>query len=60
MSGKHWTIQAMIGSILKYLILLLAGAWMLLPFFWMFSASLMTSPEITRLPPPLLPARLQW
>jgi multiple sugar transport system permease protein len=60
MAKRQWTVTAIVGSILKYLILALAGAWMLLPFFWMFSASLMTSQEITRLPPPLLPARPQW
>lgn len=60
MVKRQLTAPAITGSILKYLILALAGAWMLLPFFWMFSASLMTSKEVTRLPPPLLPAQLQW
>lgn len=60
MARPQWTITTIVGSILKYLVLILAGAWMLLPFFWMFSASLMTSQEITRLPPPLLAARPQW
>ena len=60
MAKPQWTVAATVGSILKYLVLILAGAWMLLPFFWMFSSSLMTSLEITRLPPPLLPAQPQW
>jgi len=60
MAKPQWTVPAIVGSILKYLALILAGAWMLLPFFWMFSASLMTSQEITRLPPPLLPTQPQW
>ena len=33
---------------------------MLLPFFWMISASLMTTTEIISRPPPLLPAVPQW
>jgi len=60
MTTRQLTVPAIAGTALKYLILVLAGAWMLLPFFWMFSASLMTSQEVTRLPPPLLPAQLQW
>jgi multiple sugar transport system permease protein len=60
MAQRRRTIPAIIGTVLKYLILVLAGAWMLLPFFWMFSASLMTSQEVTRLPPPLLPSQPQW
>lgn len=60
MTRRQLTATGIVGTTLKYLILALAGAWMLLPFFWMFSASLMTSQEVTRLPPPLLPAQLQW
>ncbi len=60
MVKRQLTALAVAGPILKYLILALAGAWMLLPFFWMFSASLMTSLEVSRLPPPLLPAQPQW
>jgi multiple sugar transport system permease protein len=60
MARRQLTSTAIAGTVLKYLILVLAGAWMLLPFFWMFSASLMTSQEVTRLPPPLVPAQLQW
>ena len=44
----------------KYFILVAIGAFMLLPFYWMVSASLMTSQEIIRTPPPLLPAVPQW
>jgi len=57
---RRLSVPAIVSSILKYLVLMAAGAWMLLPFFWMFSASLMTSQEVTRLPPPLLPAIPQW
>lgn len=60
MVKRQLTAPAIAGSIFKYLVLALAGAWMLLPFFWMFSASLMTPQEIIRLPPPLLPAQPQW
>ena len=44
------------GIILKYLALILLSLWMLLPFYWMISASLMTSKEIIQMPPPLVPA----
>ncbi|MCS7220426.1 MAG: carbohydrate ABC transporter permease [Anaerolineae bacterium] len=57
---KRWALSAAVAAIVKYSILAFAGAWMLLPFFWMFSASLMTPQEITRRPPPLLPASPQW
>ena len=60
MYKKQQSAADILGSTLKYLILALAGAWMLLPFFWMFSASLMTSKEVARVPPPLLPALPQW
>ncbi|HZQ07363.1 MAG TPA: carbohydrate ABC transporter permease [Anaerolineae bacterium] len=50
----------MLGRTLKYLALALLGLWMVLPFFWMISASLMTSQEIQRLPPPFLPAVAQF
>ena len=60
MYRRQRSASVIVGSTLKYLILVLAGAWMLLPFFWMFSASLMTSQEVARLPPPLLPAQPQW
>ncbi len=51
---------SLFGTTLKYLALVLLGAWMVLPFFWMISASLMTSQEIQRLPPPLLPTLPQF
>jgi len=48
------------GIILKYLALILLSLWMLLPFYWMISASLMTSKEIIQMPPPLVPDAAQW
>ena len=47
---------ASFGVILKYLALIALSLWMLLPFYWMISASLMTSKEIIQMPPPLIPA----
>ena len=49
-----------LGEVAKYIILIALGAFMLLPFYWMVSASLMTSKEIIQMPPPLLPAVPQW
>jgi multiple sugar transport system permease protein len=60
MSRRQYTFAGIVGTTAKYFILAMAGAWMLLPFFWMFSASLMTSQEVARMPPPLLPAQPQW
>lgn len=47
-------------SILKYVALVSVSCVMLLPFYWMIAASLMTTAEIIRTPPPLLPAEPQW
>lgn len=47
---------SLLGNILKYILLIALSIWMLLPFYWMISASLMTSTEIIQMPPPLLPA----
>lgn len=41
--------------IFKYAVLVILGVFMLMPFYWMISASLMTSPEIIRVPPPFFP-----
>src|SRR5512147_3024531 len=47
---------SLLGNILKYILLIALSLWMLLPFYWMISASLMTSKEIIQMPPPLVPA----
>jgi multiple sugar transport system permease protein len=57
---KKYSFWAVFGGVLKYFILILLGFVMLLPFFWMISASLMSSTEIIRRPPPLFPAAMQW
>ena len=51
---------ALFGRVLKYGALILLSIWMLLPFYWMISASLMTSKEIIQMPPPLVPEYPQW
>lgn len=55
MTGKMNPLS-LLGSFLKYILLIALSAWMLLPFYWMISASLMTSTEIIQMPPPLIPA----
>lgn len=60
MRKKKYSLISIIGSVLKYFFLTALGVWMLLPFFWMISASLMTPTEIISKPPPLLPANPQW
>jgi multiple sugar transport system permease protein len=60
MYKKRRSFWSILGTILKYLVLIVLGAWMLLPFFWMISASLMSTSEIISRPPPLLPSIPQW
>jgi multiple sugar transport system permease protein len=60
MNPQGKTGFALLGVALKYLALILLSLWMLLPFYWMISASLMTSKEIIQMPPPLVPNALQW
>ncbi len=60
MKKRPLTVAAIAGGTLKYGILALVGAWMLMPFYWMLSASFMSSAEIIRIPPVLLPSRLLW
>jgi multiple sugar transport system permease protein len=60
MVAKRNNPLAVLAEILKYAVLIFLGLWMLLPFYWMISASLMTSQEIIQMPPPLLPAEPQW
>jgi multiple sugar transport system permease protein len=60
MDSKQKNIFAVLGQVLKYGALILLSLWMLLPFYWMISASLMTSKEIIQMPPPLVPEIPQW
>jgi multiple sugar transport system permease protein len=60
MDSKSVNVLNVLGRVLKYGALILLSLWMLLPFYWMVSASLMTSKEIIQMPPPLVPATLQW
>lgn len=47
-------------DILTYLILILGGLFMVLPFVWMILSSLKTMPEIMAIPPKWLPEDPQW
>lgn len=60
MATKRVNIFNVLGQVPKYGALILLSLWMLLPFYWMVSASLMTSKEIIQMPPPLVPAIAQW
>ena len=60
MVAKRNNPMGVFGELLKYSVLIFLGVWMLLPFYWMISASLMTSQEIIQMPPPLAPADPQW
>jgi multiple sugar transport system permease protein len=60
MDSKRVDLFSLLGQVLKYGALILLSIWMLLPFYWMISASLMTSKEIIQMPPPLVPELPQW
>jgi multiple sugar transport system permease protein len=60
MDSKQVNMFNVLGQVLKYSALILLSIWMLLPFYWMISASLMTSKEIIQMPPPLVPEIPQW
>ncbi|HOK84432.1 MAG TPA: carbohydrate ABC transporter permease [Pseudothermotoga sp.] len=47
-------------EILRYTIIVFGAFWMILPFFWLFSASLMTPQELLSDTPRWLPERPQW
>ncbi len=60
MDSKSVNVLNVLGKVLKYGALIFLSLWMLLPFYWMISASLMTSKEIIQMPPPLVPEAPQW
>lgn len=60
MDSKRVNGLNVLGQVLKYGALIFLSLWMLLPFYWMISASLMTSKEIIQMPPPLVPEAPQW
>ncbi|HOK16661.1 MAG TPA: carbohydrate ABC transporter permease [Defluviitoga tunisiensis] len=52
--------KRIIKEFFRYLIIIFAAFWMVLPFFWMVSSSLMTPQEITSIPPKWIPEKPQW
>ncbi len=53
-------VLPVVGNTAKYIILIVGALIMLLPFYWMLNASLMTSAEIQRQPPVWFPAVPQF
>lgn len=49
-----------LGDLAAWIILLLGGIIMVLPFFWMVSSSFKTFGELFIFPPQFIPRRLQW
>ena len=45
---------------IRYFVIIYGAFWMILPFFWLFSASLMTPEELLADIPKWLPAKPQW
>lgn len=52
--------QTIFGKSLTYLFLVLGGATMLIPFFYMISTALKTGPQVFLFPPVWIPSPLQW
>jgi multiple sugar transport system permease protein len=44
----------------RYAVIIFGAIWMILPFFWLFSASLMTPQDLLAFPPKILPSHPQW
>ncbi len=56
--GKKRRTQ--LGNISAWLILVVGGIMMMIPFLWMVSSSLKTIDEIYTFPPQFIPVKLQW
>lgn len=52
---KNRRAKDIIGTIVKYIVLIFGAMFTLLPFVWMIASSLKTSTEIVRIPPNLFP-----
>jgi len=52
--------KKIISTILKYIVVLIIGIFMVVPLFWLVSASLMTLNEFISIPPKWIPAHPQW
>ncbi|MCX7845583.1 MAG: carbohydrate ABC transporter permease [Dictyoglomaceae bacterium] len=53
-------IKNLFWETFRYSVIIFGAIWMILPFFWLFSASLMTSQELLAFPPKFLPSEPQW
>jgi multiple sugar transport system permease protein len=53
-------VKNLLWETFRYSIIIFGAFWMILPFFWLFSASLMTTQELLAFPPKFLPAEPQW
>jgi multiple sugar transport system permease protein len=58
--SKKKKITCILLEIVRYAVIIFGAFWMILPFFWMFSASLMTPQELLSDVPKWLPEKPQW
>lgn len=58
--GMNRKMIKIILQIIRYAIIIFGAFWMILPFFWLFSASLMTPQELMSDIPKWLPEKPQW
>lgn len=58
--GMNKKMTKIILQIIRYVIIVFGAFWMILPFFWLFSASLMTPQELMSDVPKWLPEKPQW
>ena len=59
-NSSHQHIKAKLGKALLYIFLIVSSLIMLLPFFWMLSASLKLDKDVFRFPIEWIPAVPQW
>ncbi|MGB9857909.1 MAG: carbohydrate ABC transporter permease [Dictyoglomaceae bacterium] len=53
-------VKNLLWEAFRYSVIIFGAFWMILPFFWLFSASLMTPQELLAFPPKFLPSEPQW
>jgi multiple sugar transport system permease protein len=54
------TRSAIFAKILAYVVLLLASAFVLIPFLWMITSALKTNDQVFTFPPKWIPSPVMW
>ena len=59
-SKRHWRHVQMIRSVISHSVVILGGLFVILPFYWMVTASLKTEWEAFQIPPTWIPNEWMW